>query len=397
MFGLGLKEFRRHIFTNLFIAFQLAAVFFIVISIVSSIYSRTSLYTPVRELLGKDGAYALKANYYSEDGQTLEDIVPEIDRYIGIGQLAIADDSGDKAVCYCYDDEALTLYTPPIDEGRWLSPHASELECVVNFDSEYAVGDIITKEYHWFREDDVTFTDPETAEIQFKVVGRLAKDAPVFGLNSHTSKDDDHRALFNSYTSKTMPMLICSQSAAEAQGVRSYRVNHQLVIFKDGLNDEEISKAVKEINVLTGFAIPLSELRANSERYVYEQLIRLAPILISIVILILVSTVAISALGAKMNMRSSAVYAMLGCTMKGCSIIYLVSSLITSILAAMLCVIFMNVMKLSGRLEETVIAFDRHTLIWCAAVWAVFLICSMAAPMIALGRATIKEHLAVNE
>ena len=395
MLGLGLKEFSRHIFTNLFIALQLAAVFFVVISIVSSIYSRTSLYTPVKRLLNMDGAYALKANYYTEDGQALEDIIPEIDRYIGIGQLAIADDSGDKAVCYCYNDEAITLYTPPLEEGCWLSPNASELECVINFDSEYAVGDVITKEYQWFREDDVTFTDPETAGIQFRVVGRLAKDAPVFGLNSHTSKDDDHRALFDTYTSKT-PMLICSQSAAEAQGISTYRTNHQLVIFKDGLSDEQITKAVKEINALTGFAIPLSELRANSERFVYEQLIRLAPILISIVILILVSTVAISALNAKMNMRTSAVYAMLGCTMKGCSIIYLVSSLITSVLAGMLCVIFMNVMKLSGRLEETVIAFDSRTLFWCVIVWVVFLICSIAAPMIALGRATIKEQLSVN-
>ena len=72
MFGLGLKEFRRHIFTNLFIALQLAAVFFVVISIVSSIYSRTSLYTPVKGLLNMDGAYALKANYYTEDGQALQ-------------------------------------------------------------------------------------------------------------------------------------------------------------------------------------------------------------------------------------------------------------------------------------------------------------------------------------
>ena len=99
MFRLGLQEFRRHIFTYLFIALQLAAVFFFVISIVSSIYSRISLYTPVKELLGKDGAYALNASYYSEDGQSLEDIVPEIDRYVGIGPLAIADDSGDKAAC----------------------------------------------------------------------------------------------------------------------------------------------------------------------------------------------------------------------------------------------------------------------------------------------------------
>ena len=397
MFGLGLKEFRRHIFTNLFIALQLAAVFFIVISIVSSIHSRTSLYSPVKELLGMDGAYALKANYSSEDGQPLEDIVPEIDRYIGISRLAIADNSGDKAVCYCYDNEALLLYDPPLAEGRWLDADTAELECVVNYDSEYSVGDVITKEYQYYRDDDVTFTDPETKEIRFKIVGRLAKDAPVFGLNSRTSKKDDHRSLFDSYTSKAMTMLLCPQSAAEGHGIGSYRTNHQLVIFKEGLSDEEITKAVKEINALTGFAIPLSELRANSERFVYEQLIRLAPILISIVILILVSTVAISALNAKMNMHTSAVYALLGCTMKGCSIIYLVSSLVTSIMAATLCGVLLNTLRIIGKLEETVIAFDGNTLLWCLVVWTLFLICSMTAPMIALGRATVKEQLVANE
>ena len=397
MIGLGLKEFRRHIFTNLFIAVQLAAVFFVVISIVSSIYSRTELYTPVKDLLNSEGVYSGHINYRSEDGSTLKDIVPEIDRYIGIGRLAVADNGGDKAACYCYDDESVSVYIPPLDEGCWLTPNADELQCVVNYESEYAVGEIITKEYQWYREDDVTYTDPETSEVSFKVVGRLAKDAPIFGLDSSMQKNDDHRTLFDTYTNRSMPLLICSQAAAEAAGLSSYRGEPQLVIFRDGLSEKEIEAAVKKINAVTGYAMPVSELRANSEKYVYEQLIRLAPILISIVLLILVSTVAISALNAKINMRTSAIYALLGCTMRGCSLIYLINSFITSLLAGALCLTFMNVMKLTGKLEETVITFDRHTLIWCAAVWAVFLLCAMTAPLIALGRATVKEQLAANE
>ena len=186
-------------------------------------------------------------------------------------------------------------------------------------------------------------------------------------------------------------ILLCSQTAAENKGVGCYRVGHQLVIFKDGLSDEQSQAAVAEINKLTDFAMPLSELRAASQRYVYEQLIRLAPILISVVMLIFVSTVAITTLNMKMNMRTSAIYALHGCTMKGCSMIYLINSLIVTVISVMLCTAFMNILALKGFFEKTVVTVDIHTVIGCAGVCGAFLVCSLVSPVIGLGRASIKE------
>ncbi|MBR1764390.1 MAG: hypothetical protein IJ746_03250 [Ruminococcus sp.] len=391
MLWLGIKEFRRRLLTNIFIAMQLAAVFFIVISIVSSVRSRTELYTPLRDILSRRGACGVSGTYRSAEGESLEELVPEIDCMIGIGKLEIPYGSGDSAECYCYDDRSLSVYIPPLAEGSWLSPNARELEAVVNYESGFEVGDIITKEYSYYREDDLTFTDPETAEVEFRVVGRLAKEAPVFGMNTRFGAEDDHRALYGPCTEQSV--LICSKSAAEELGVGAYPAGRQIVLFKEGISEEQEAAALKELKALTGFAMPLSELRGRSERYVYEQLLHLAPILISIVILILVSTISVSALAAEMNMRQSAVYALLGCTLRGCGAIYLVSSLLTSLLAMGLCGGFVAALRLSGRLAETVIVFDAGALLWCGAVWGVFLLCCMAAPMLILGSTTIKEQL----
>ena len=55
MIKLGLKEFQRRIFTNIFIALQLGAMFFLIIAIVSSVSSRTELYLPVKDKLEGKG------------------------------------------------------------------------------------------------------------------------------------------------------------------------------------------------------------------------------------------------------------------------------------------------------------------------------------------------------
>ena len=398
MIGLGLKEFRRHIYTNLFIALQLAAVLFIVILCISGVYSRIELYTPVKEYLECDGAYTADVKIMTEDGKRLEELVPEIDRYIGAYMLELGRDIGDVGLCYAYDDEIIEHYTPKLSEGVWLDEKIRDgkLCAVINFDSGYKLGDTVTKQYSYYREDDVTFSDPETIDVEFVIVGRLMKDAMVFGLNPSTSKNDDHRALYSEYKGKDT-ILLCSQTAAENKGVGCYRVGHQLVIFKDGLSDEQSQAAVAEINKLTDFAMPLSELRAASQRYVYEQLIRLAPILISVVMLIFVSTVAITTLNMKMNMRTSAIYALHGCTMKGCSMIYLINSLIVAAISVMLCTAFMNILALKGFFEKTVVTVDIHTVIGCAGVCGAFLVCSLVSPVIGLGRASIKEQLSVSE
>lgn len=400
MLRLGLKDFSRHFFTHLFISLQLAAVFFIVIAIVSSIYSRTELYTPVKDILERDGAYAVSATYYSDEGLTLKEKVPEIESYFGITKLELSAVPGDKFLFYAYGGEIMEAYQPALAEGSWIDGRRSEsgaVPAVVNYESELKVGDTVSRQYFRYREDDVTFTDPDIFDVDFIIVGRLKKEVPLFGLNSYTNADDDFRDLYDTYSSTTHTLMLVSEAAANDAGVHTYPVFHQIVLFKEGLTEEQIKEAVINVNRCTGFAVSLEVFRGNSKKYVYEQLIRLAPILISIVLLVLVSTVSITALITKMNMRANAIYSLLGCTMRRCSLIHLTGSLLTSFLAMMLCILAFRYMSFSGLLEETVIRFDEHALLWCGAVWAGFMLCSMLSPMIALSRATVKEHLAANE
>ena len=55
MIKYGIKEFIRNIYSNIFIAVQLAVTLIIAIASVSSVLSRTELYAPVTEFrIGRD-------------------------------------------------------------------------------------------------------------------------------------------------------------------------------------------------------------------------------------------------------------------------------------------------------------------------------------------------------
>ena len=388
MVSLGAKEFVRHIYSYLFIALQLAAVFVIVILIVSGVRSRLVLYEPVKDLLDHDGFYtAFTGRLTSED---LKELVPEISSIFGASQPSVV--SKDGAGFLSYNNDLIGRYRPMLAEGKWLdSAERSELSAVVNYDSSSKLGDKITISYLVYDPDDLTYSDPQEMNTEVTVIGRLQKDAHIYGLNTNTTENDDFRALYSTYN-KNEPLLLMSEEQLDDKGISCTPLGHQLVVLEDGVSGERLKEIEKTIRNYY-FIVPLARFGSSSKKYVYDQLIRLAPILISITILILVSTVSISALRAKMNLHTSAVYCMLGSTMHGCGICYLISSLITSLLAILMCAAFMNIMGLTGRLEQTVIAIDPHTVIWCIAVWLLFIACSMIAPMVVLSRASIKEHL----
>ena len=171
-----------------------------------------------------------------------------------------------------------------------------------------------------------------------------------------------------------------------------------LVTFNDGLSQEQADEAFGKLNsICSGASIRMEDFAARTKRYVFDQLIQLSPILISIIMLVTVSTIAISALNAKMGMKTNAIYALLGCTMKSCIGIYLINSLLTALTSAMMCMIFVTGMRISGRLQNTIIAFTLPEIIGCAVMLVIYLLCAISAPIIYLAKATIKEQLAVSE
>ncbi|MBR6337624.1 MAG: hypothetical protein IKR76_07830 [Ruminococcus sp.] len=410
MFRLGTKEYIRRIFTNLFIALQLAAAFFIIASIIASIRTRTTLYDPIKEYLDKDGAYIALSNTSLggiDSEEKLKEQIPEAEDLITAYHIYFEMDTTGKTIAY--DKRIGKKYTPSLDEGKWLDfDNTDEITAVVSYSSPYKVGDVIDVIYPKFiKMDEETYTPVnENIPVKIRIVGRLSEDAKLYGMGKGFAQNDDFRNLYERAAeeeeeeegqgSEPVSMII-SKEAAENHGCTcSLGISKALITLKDGLSAEEADAAYAKLNAI-GAPIRMESFASRTKRYVYDQLIQLSPILISIIMLVTVSTIAISALNAKMGMKTNAIYALMGCTMKSCIGIYLVNSLLTAFTSALMCAVFVNGMKIAGRLQTTVIAFGLPEILGCAAMGGIYLICAISSPVIYLSKATIKEQLAVSE
>lgn len=397
MFSLGLKEFCRRVFSNLFIALQLAAVLFIIISIVSSVRSRIEYYKPVREYLSGDGLYGDLSTSYcgATNEEKLKEQFPQIENVICTYNPAIVV-NGYKTVL-SYSEKAGKMYVPPLKEGKWVSEIEADSEtigAVVNERSKLKLGDKIKGKYIYYEPDDVTYTNPIEEVYEIEVVGIISDKTKFFGGDKLFDINDDFR---NLYGCGENAVVLMNQEQLTRLGI-GYSISGQkmLIQFRKGLSDEEVKSVSGELKQLGG-TIELEKFRDVSYMYVYHQLIQLLPILVSIVLLVLVSTIAISALSTKMSLHTYAVYYILGCTWKGCLVINLINSLLTAACSALMCGIFVNVLKITGKLQKTVITVGKYQLFWCAIMIAGFLLISMLMPALFMRTTTPKEHLTTNE
>ena len=74
MIKYGIKEFIRNIYSNIFIAVQLAVTLIIAIASVSSVLSRTELYAPVEDFIDGNGYFIDSLGDEVELNSALEEI-----------------------------------------------------------------------------------------------------------------------------------------------------------------------------------------------------------------------------------------------------------------------------------------------------------------------------------
>lgn len=167
MLLLGLKEFIRRIYTNIFTALQLALVFIIILSIVSSVQSRTERYLPLKKHLdgaGNYGAIMTSVSDIANEKQLFEEY-PEIDSVFCAYTPDIYFENSDcEYKLISYTDEIINMYTPRMKSGRWFN--ASELNSskaingVVSSGSGFNIGDTVKIHHVSYSESDTTFTNP---------------------------------------------------------------------------------------------------------------------------------------------------------------------------------------------------------------------------------------------
>lgn len=401
MLWLGLKEFFRRIYTNIFTALQLSAVFLILLAIVSSVQSRTEFYLPVKDHLGGEGVYTTSIS--DENGIINEDDLikkyPEVDSvFTSYTPDVFYPDSDGKFISY--NDEIINMYTPKLESGRWFKSSdnsANTLYGVISSRSGLEVDDtvsVINVTYN--QKTDPTFTHPIEKNLTVKIIGVLDEKAQVFGADTYITDSDDFRNLYGDYDESKMPLLLLSQSQLSKNGVKyTINGNKQIIKYKSGLSDEKIEALNKEFNSVS--VMTLNKFSSASKLYVYEQIIKLLPLLICIALLVIVSTVSISALNVKGGLKTYSIFYVCGSDRGQCLGVCLINSILTAGLAAVVSVILMNVGSISGLLGATVIKASSFGILACAIAFILHIICSMVMPITLMSKGTLKDNLSANE
>ena len=414
MIKLGLKEFQRRIFTNIFIALQLGAMFFLIIAIVSSVSSRTELYLPVKDKLEGKGSYLSLSGSGSSDIAAADDLMakyPEIKEVLGITTCAFLSDQSVKNEVLGYPDELIEMYEPKLKDGRWLDCKDHDvIYAVADESSGHRVGDRFTLSTYYYAPEDVKFENEIRLNIGFEIIGISDKSTKLFGLDRTFTEKDDFRNLYGSYepdskkndpySSGKVNRLYISQRQFERMTDNKLKAaltsTKYLVTFDDSISDEQYDKLCAQL-ALYGSQIPLNEFSKRSKLYVYDQIVQLLPILICIALLMVVSTVSISTLNTKMSLRTYAIYYTLGCTWNKSIMISFVNAMLTTFAAVCVCVIAVSVMKIQGFLETTVFVFGRTELAFCLIAFALYMLCSLISPLVCINNTSPKENLRANE
>ena len=377
------RELWHHPLMMLLIFVQNVVVFAVTVSMISTIVSRYNTYREISDLVSGNGAvYTLESyqDYYkNKEGEwhyscayTREEVESGLTdaKVQGCYNWGVGID-GDVQSCSltAYDDALWKCHRPAIAAGRWFSDRdkqTEELEVVIaqkgGKDGRYQVGDTLSAEKElrdWVNEGDDT-------KISFKVIGIIENGASILGskLDERNSKED-YRTLFWNYYDYYNDGLYLF-------GIQSdlLRCKHQHAgawtekmlgecFFSWETEDPEVisSNQVKVMkNATATDTRDYALIRRESKKYIWEQVRMILPILITLCIMTVLSTVCNMAIMVQKSLRNYAVYYINGLSWKKCISIHIFSMILLEGGSFLLMMAGLFLLKLGGALKYTVIS-----------------------------------------
>ena len=362
---------------------QLAAVFSMIILIVSAIASRYTLYAPFKQYFERQGYMVV-----AQGGSTYRDKFEEI---TGTSDMINCQANhrrfGDVYFnSVIYDDEFIEAYAPPLEEGVWLSDTDITYEkngyipaVITSCGGRYKVGDILSEDYEIY---------DRTVHCKIKIIGVLQDQVSIASLDPELPLRHDFLDMYNVFDDEFEDrdwLLTKNSDEYACFGTYGLMQGTQFVFYDDMSQGKKLNGGDFE-------ATPLSVVRKNSMKYIYAQMYTLFPIALCIFILTVISTVSISAIYTKRQLRNYAIFYICGARWRTCALRSLKNSAITCGIAAAISALVLIVGKLTF-LKETVISFGLWHLAVCAGVIILYLALSMIMPLMIIGSNEPKEVL----
>ena len=409
LFIQAVRNIKKDAVVHMLTVLQLAAVIVIAAAMVSSVLLGYKYYGPFSDIIQSKGIFCEffpRANHSPDQdpAQAIADneikkFFPEIENVIScnFGYSQLTDDEGNyinaAANQILYDDEIIRRYVPEIVEGRWLntSENAQCIEAVVSEnDLGIKVGDKIKMSFFALEEEDIL--------KDVLIVGKLAENTKIVGYNNSYEGDISIDSLYGTTSfdiEEETVFFMSSNYLSDTTTILQGIFGPALITFSEGCSDDRIEEIRQELSGYNcQFSYLLSVVNKNSMSKIFSYLTDLLPIIIVLLIMITVSGISSSALAARREMKSFAIFYITGLQWKHCGLIGLIGSSILALFSTILSVAAILIIKSAAIGTDITILFRWQTILCVLAIIAFFILISMIMPLIMLSRTTPKQILA---
>lgn len=415
IYKLSWKMLKRNKTLNAYIIIQMAAVFAMTIFMVSSITSRFKYYSPFKDYIEKDGYFCNLTSATSILGKYVQKPSDISDSLNGVEasdvqasyRVNISEKNGDNMYSlfsYSYDEGLYNNWIPNIQDGKWLSDidqKESEEIPVVVYDTNHSieVGDVLEKQSIEYIVDEHGKEGNITKFFKLKVVGILDDDAEIVYYNKieygdcrdafssvkQITKDEGYETLYLFRNKDTRSANVFSMSSGIA-----------FINISDSITKEMQDKNQEIILGITDNFMDLRTFKQNSNAYITEEINKLLPIFVCILLLTLIITVSVNAITTYKEITNFALYYICGITWKKTMLISFIHAVIQTVLALFTAIIGMLICSAASLLSNTVLEFHPLQILVCLAMICVNLIFAFIMPFIIIRNNTPKEILTSN-
>ena len=410
---LAIKQLKMHFLMNIIILIQLVAILFISILVTSTVVSRFNYYNPFKDYFNQKGLYLELENIKQIDSNVLIESSKELEKYLKKANVISyynvwlnyeVNNQNMEYSTVAYDQEIIDRYQPELESGRWLQESdndTSEIEVVISNNKEgVKVGDIINGT-------DVYSLQPDN-KVKIKVVGILKDSTLIYGHSDKYKEKFDYEMLYRNYNLEfeDKPIVLMSKEDIDERMKEqdNYSIERMLsgttlITYDKDITDEEIEY---NENYIYTHSSPfhfedLPEMNKNSIDYIFSQIYSLLPIVCSVFILTLISSLSTNAIAAKKELKNFSIFYICGLRWKQCILVNVFSSiylLFGSMIITILCLVFCLKFEI---ISKSIVSVGPYQLLVCLGISIIYILCSVILPYKIIGDNTVNEFEALHK
>lgn len=397
----ALKNLRKNLVMNIICLMQLTAVFLITAVMVSTMCIRYTTYAPLKSFLESKGFYSIYDDTFfgaiKPGGDFNIDAVfsfDELNEYMNADKAVIIRQNpmlynGETAITLFYDREIAERYTPALKRGRWVSPDADEVEIVIT-DGLYGldIGDEA--------EVDIVQYHHSSGPVKVRVVGVLEDTSRIlFDYYYFENEDNSYRCLYRTLNDIYMPVVLASTDAMNrlySQVDEMYI--HSVFFMYDDITDEELKQEMSTAGQMNArITLGLDYINKNSLEYLKNELLKLLPVAVILLILVIISSISVSAIATRRRLRDYAKYYVLGLRWRQCALVNFFQALVIGAAALVIACAWLIIVGTTGLSDTIMIIWNAQLFMSLLGVLALYLAFSMIMPMLMLRSTTPKALL----